>query len=94
MTEDELLILVSAITVLSGMGVLLTAWWLWLRSRIKRGANPEELSHMRRAIDDMRLELDSVHRELTDGQQELHERLDFAERLLGQKHPERLPPPS
>ena len=91
MDEDIAIVIGGTITVLGGLAILLTAWWLWLRNRAARAASPDELAQLKRAVEDMRLELDAVHRGLADGQQELHERLDFAERLLAQKQPDRLP---
>lgn len=91
MDEDILVIVAAAVTTLSGIGALLTAWWLWLRNKAQRSLAPEDVAHLKRAVEDLRLDVDALQRELTDSQQELHERLDFAERLLAQKRDE--PPP-
>jgi hypothetical protein len=86
MDEDILVIIASAVTVLAAMGGLLTGWWLWLRSRAERfrGTSAEDVRALQDSIAALRTEMETMYGELTHGQQELHERLDFAERLLSQ----------
>lgn len=82
----------GTVTTLGGLTILLTGWWVWLKHKTQQTLGPDETARLKRAVDDLRLELDAVQRELSDGQQELHERLDFAERLLAQREPQHLPP--
>jgi hypothetical protein len=93
MDEDILIIMVSAITGLAAMGSLLTGWWLWLRSRSERlrAGSAEDVKVLHDAVARLRTEMEAVYGELSTGQQELHERIDFAERLLTQSKEERTP---
>jgi hypothetical protein len=86
MDEDILVIIVGGITVLGAMGGLLTGWWLWLRSRTERlrGGTTEDVRALQDTVARLRTEIETMYGELTQGQQELHERMDFAERLLAQ----------
>ena len=85
MDEDILVIIVGGITVLGAMGGLLTGWWLWLRSRTERiraGGAPQDIRVLHDTVAQLRTEMETMYGELTQGQQELHERIDFTERLL------------
>jgi hypothetical protein len=86
MDEDIVLMIASAVTVLGAMGGLLTGWWLWLRSRTERfrGSSAEDIRALQDSVARLRTEMETLYAELTQGQQELHERIDFAERLLTQ----------
>jgi hypothetical protein len=87
MDEDILVIIVSAVTVLAGMGVLLTGWGLWLRHRTERlrGGSSQDIRALQDSVAALRTEMETMYGELTQGHQELHERIDFAERLLTQE---------
>ena len=93
MDEDILVIIASCITVLAAMGGLLTGWWLWLRHRAERfrGTSSEDVRALQDSVARLRTEMEAMYGELTQGQQELHERLDFAERLLSQEQSRALP---
>jgi hypothetical protein len=86
MNEDIVFALAGATTVLAAIGGLLTGWWLWLRSRADRlrGTSAQDVRALQDSIAALRTELETMYGDLTQGQQELHERLDFAERLLAQ----------
>ena len=86
MDEDIVFAIAGATTIVAAMGVLLTGWWLWLRSRAERfrGTSAEDVRALQDSVAALRTELETMYGELTQAQQELHERLDFAERLLAQ----------
>jgi hypothetical protein len=84
---SDLLIVVFAVSIPSAAGVF--AYWLRLRAqRLIRHDVADELQEVRSEMEALRTEL--------GGQiAELHERVDFAERLLAQSRlPEQLPPPA
>jgi hypothetical protein len=87
MDEDIVFAIAGATTVITTLGVLLTGWWLWLRSRTERfrGTSNQDLRALQDQVATLRTEMETIYSELTQGQQELHERLDFAERLLTQE---------
>lgn len=84
MDEDIVIIIASAVTLVAGMGAVLAGLRMWLRSRAQQlGAGArEELDNLRAAVAELRREFDQMSGDLQAGQQELHERIDFAERLL------------
>ena len=84
MDEDIVLYVVATVTTL-GLGAgALTAWWLWLRSRTGQlaGSAARELAELKQAVHELQTDIASMYTELTAGQAELNERLDFAERML------------
>jgi vacuolar-type H+-ATPase subunit I/STV1 len=84
MDEDIVIIIASAVTGLAAMGTLLVGLHMWLKARAHRlgGAVRDELDDLRAAVAQLRREVEHTCGELSAGQQELHERIDFAERLL------------
>lgn len=84
MDEDIVIIIASSVTLLGGMGAVLVGLQMWLKARAQRlGAGArEEIENLKAAVRELRQEVDRTHGELQAGQQELHERIDFAERLL------------
>ncbi|HEX9729866.1 MAG TPA: hypothetical protein VGA37_15325 [Gemmatimonadales bacterium] len=84
MDEDIVLYIVMTVTTLGLGGGALAAWYLWLKARTQHlGAGArEELVALRNVIEELRADMHGMYGELTAGQQELQERLDFAERLL------------
>jgi hypothetical protein len=84
MDENIVLYITLTITSLGVTGGLLTGWWLWLRARTERlrGKPTEEIRELQDSVSRLRNDLDAMYGELMAGQQEIHERLDFAERLL------------
>jgi hypothetical protein len=97
MNEDIVFAIAGATTVVTAMGVLLTGWWLWLKSRTERlraGGSPEEVRALQDSVARLRTEIETMYSELSQGQQELHERIDFAERMLTQEQQGRALPKS
>lgn len=94
MDEDILVIIAATVTALASIGGLLTGWWLWLRSRVERlrGTSAEDVRALQDSVARLRGEMETLYGEVTAANQELHERLDFAERLLAQGKPERPTP--
>jgi hypothetical protein len=94
MDEDIVFAIAGATTVVAGLGAVLTGWWLWLRSRTERlrGTSSEDIRALQDSVAALRTEIETMYTELSQGQQELHERLDFAERLLAQEQGRALPP--
>jgi hypothetical protein len=73
-------------------GVYLTGVWMKLRNArlVKAGSGGEDVQRLRE-------ELDALREDSSAQIAELHERLDFAERLLAQPRPDQaplLPPPA
>ena len=89
MDEDIVFAIAGATTVIAAIGGLLTGWWLWLRARTERlrGTSGEDIRALQDSVAALRTELETMYGELTQAQQELHERLDFAERLMAQASP-------
>ncbi len=56
-----------------------------IRAKIEEGQGAEEL---RTAIHELQVEIDELRAEQAAAQAELHERIDFAERLLAARAPE------
>ena len=88
MDEDIVLFITATITTLGVGGLGLGAFHIWVKSKAQRlsdGAR-EELAGLRQSIEDLRQEVHGFYGELHSGQQELNERIDFAERLLIRGH--------
>jgi len=71
---SDVIITVAAVLILTGGGLL--AYWLAIR------ANREERHELIAEEDDFQAELEALRAEMNTQIAELHERLDFAERLL------------
>ena len=84
MDEDIAIMITATITMLGAMGTILLGLRMWLKSKADRlGAGArEELETLKDAVAQLRTDLDQAYGELSANQQELHERIDFAERLL------------
>ncbi len=68
---------------LIGIGMVL--WYRLHRAKIEAGQGADEL---RTAMHELQVEMDELRGEQTAAQAELHERIDFAERLLAARAPE------
>jgi ribosomal protein L29 len=73
--DTDLLIVFPSLLV--GLAMILR--FLHARARLRSSEDVEEL---RRALHDVQLELEELRAEQAAGHAELHERIDFAERLL------------
>jgi hypothetical protein len=93
MNEDIVIAIAGATTVVAAMATLLTGWWLWLRSRADRvrGSSSQDVRALQDQVAALRTEMETMYGELTQAQQELHERVDFAERMLTQEQGKALP---
>jgi hypothetical protein len=90
MSPNEVEALAIVTTVFGGGTFILIAIRMFLNYRIRRlGAGGEHVSQLTDAVEGLRRDLIETRADLAD----VHERLDFAERLLTQARDEgRLPP--
>ena len=71
----------EVLTTLIVAGSALTALWLFLRHRRPRaGGSAQELAELTQAVEGLRTSIEQMRGELA----EVHDRLDFTERLLAQ----------
>jgi len=95
MPPEITLILFALIGVLSLLGIGLVGLKSVLSYRLRKqelGAGGSA-SELREAIDQLRVELEATQEELRADTAELHERLDFTERLLARRAPGELANP-
>lgn len=90
MTPIDVEALAIVTFILGGGTVLLVGLRMFLNYRVRRlGAGGEQVAHLAEQVDTLRGDLADTRADLA----EVHERLDFAERLLTQARDEgRLPP--
>ena len=90
MSPNEVEALAIVTTVFGGGAFLLLTIRMFLNYRIRRlGGGGEQVAQITEAVDNLRHDLVDTRADLA----EVHERLDFAERLLTQARDEgRLPP--
>jgi len=89
MSPNEVEALAIVTTIFGGGTFLLITIRMFLNYRIRRlGGGGEQVAQLTEAVDDLRRDLADTRAELAD----VHERMDFAERLLAQARDEgRLP---
>jgi hypothetical protein len=92
MTPNEVEALAIVATIFGGGTFVLLGLRMFLNYRVRRlGGGGEQVARLTEAVDDLRHDLAETRGDLA----EVHERLDFAERLLTQARDEgRLPPRS
>lgn len=92
MSGNEVEALAIVTTVLGGGTFLLITIRMFLNYRLRRlGGGGDQIAELSDAVQDLRRDLAETRADLAD----MHERIDFAERLLAQARDEgRLPPRS
>jgi uncharacterized coiled-coil protein SlyX len=90
MTGNEVEALAILTMVLGGGTVLLLTIRMFLNYRLRRlGGGGDQIAELSDAVQDLRRDLAETRADLAD----VHERIDFAERLLAQARDERRLPP-